>query len=103
MIKISDCIIQQHDLVLVVVAAVICLVGCFAALSLLSRARRSDGRIHLTWLLAAGMVGGASLLASTFGALLAFRPSVPPAYHAIPTMLSVLVAILLACLAFGIA
>jgi NO-binding membrane sensor protein with MHYT domain len=38
MIKVLNCIAEQHSLTLVVLAAVVCAFGCFTALSLLTRA-----------------------------------------------------------------
>jgi NO-binding membrane sensor protein with MHYT domain len=39
MIKVLNCIAEQHSVTLVVLAAVVCAFGCFTALSLLTRAR----------------------------------------------------------------
>jgi NO-binding membrane sensor protein with MHYT domain len=62
MIKVIGCITDQHSLPLVLLAAAICAFGAITALSLLGRARDSDGKsFDWRWLVAAALVAGASV------------------------------------------
>jgi len=88
MIKLYECVTQQHDPRLVVLAVLICFWGCFTALSLLSRAKRPDGSVHAMWLTFAAAAGGAGIWSTHFIAMLAYRPGVPVQYEVGPTVLS---------------
>jgi NO-binding membrane sensor protein with MHYT domain len=47
MFRVIGCITQQHDLRLVMLAALWCLLGCMAAMGMIWRRRVSDGRNRL--------------------------------------------------------
>ncbi len=102
MIKFYECITQQHDPRLVILAVLICFWGCFTALSLLSRATRPDGSIHLAWLSFAAAAGGASIWSTHFVAMLAYHPGFPVQYQLGLTVLSIVFAIAITGVAFGI-
>jgi signal transduction histidine kinase/CheY-like chemotaxis protein len=103
MIKLYECVAQQHDLRLVILAVLICFWGCFTALSLLSRAKRPDGSLHLMWLSFAAAAGGAGIWATHFIAMLAYRPGFPVQYEIGLTVLSIVFAIAITWVAFGVA
>jgi signal transduction histidine kinase/DNA-binding response OmpR family regulator len=103
MIKLFDCVTQQHDPRLVVLAVLICFWGCFTALSLLSRAKRPDGSLHLMWLSFAAAVGGAGIWSTHFVAMLAYNPGFPVQYEIGLTALSIVFAIAITWIAFGVA
>jgi signal transduction histidine kinase/CheY-like chemotaxis protein len=102
MIKLYECVTQQHDPRLVILAVLICFWGCFTALSLLSRAKRPDGSVHPMWLTFAAAAGGAGIWATHFIAMLAYRPGVAVQYEVAPTVLSIVFAIAIAWVAFGV-
>jgi len=103
MIKIYECVAQQHDLRLVALAVLICFWGCFTALSLLSRAKRPDGSLNLMWLTFAATAGGAGIWATHFVAMLAYRPGFPVQYEIGLTVLSIIFAIAISWVALGVA
>jgi signal transduction histidine kinase/DNA-binding response OmpR family regulator len=103
MIKLYECVAQQHDLRLVILAVLICFWGCFTALSLLSRAKRPDGSLHLMWLSFAAAAGGAGIWSTHFIAMLAYRPGFPVQYEIGLTALSIVFAIAITWVAFGVA
>ena len=103
MIKLYECVTQQHDPRLVILAVLICFWGCFTALSLLSRAKRPDGSVHPMWLTFAAAAGGAGIWATHFIAMLAYRPGVAVQYEVEPTVLSIVFAIAISWVAFGVA
>ncbi|MPY68899.1 MAG: hypothetical protein GEU92_02310 [Alphaproteobacteria bacterium] len=92
MLRVLDCITGQHDLRFVAAAAVICLLGCYTAVSLLSRARAAEGRARLFWHTGAAVVAGSGIWATHFLAMLAFRPGLPVGYDLLLTLLSIAIA-----------
>src|SRR5579862_866842 len=102
MLLVYACVTERHDLRLVVLAALICLMSCATALSLASRARRDSRLGRSPWLWAAATVAGAGVWATHFVAMLAFRPGLPIGFDPALTIASILVAILGIRLAFAI-
>jgi signal transduction histidine kinase len=102
MLHVLGCIIEQHDLRLVVLAAFICVFACWSAVSLSSRARVSSGPQRLLWTLTAGVVFGTGVWATHFVAMLAYRSSLQIGYDLLPTVLSVLIAIVLSTIGFAL-
>ncbi len=88
------CVTGHHDLRLVAVAALLCLMAMATALSFAWRTRQLTGRLRLWWLLAAGGVGGGGIWATHFVATLAFEPGLPVGFEPLATMLSFLLAVL---------
>src|SRR5262249_50951918 len=94
MLRVLACITQDHDWRLVILAGVICLFACFAALSLLTRASTTQGRQRRIWLVVTAAVTGSGVWATHFVAMLAFRPNLTMGYDIALTVLSVVVAML---------
>jgi diguanylate cyclase (GGDEF)-like protein/PAS domain S-box-containing protein len=93
MFRVIDCIADQHDWQLVVLAGVICFLASVGAISLFHRARAGSGRLRLLWILTAGAVAGCGIWATHFIAMLAYRPGYNTAYDVTLTILSLLIAI----------
>jgi len=93
MFRVYECITSQHDLRLVVVAGIVCLLACYTALSLLDRARVSAGRDRLVWLTAGTVVASCGIWATHFVAMLAFQQNLPTGYDLGLTLLSIAIAI----------
>ncbi|MCD2180647.1 bifunctional diguanylate cyclase/phosphodiesterase [Rhizobium sp. GN54] len=93
MLRILTCITVEHDLRLVLLAAIICLLACYAAVSLLQRARSAAGRARALWLGAAGVASGFGIWATHFIAMLAYDPGVVMGYGTQLTLGSLAVAI----------
>ena len=90
MLKVLNCVVQQHDLRLVGLSAAICALGCIVTVSLLSRAEAIRRRAGW-WTLAAAVVFGCSVWSLHFVAMLAFLPGVPMSYDLGLTAASVIV------------
>src|SRR4051794_578721 len=60
MLRIYDCIATAHDLRLVGLAAVVCILASYAAINLLRYAAKSQGRMRAVWL-------GVSPISTGFG------------------------------------
>jgi diguanylate cyclase (GGDEF)-like protein/PAS domain S-box-containing protein len=95
MFKVYDCIAYAHDLRLVGLAAVICILASFTAINLLHHARKSRGQMRSVWLAVSAISTGFGIWATHFVAMLAFTPGIPSGYNIILTILSLVVAILL--------
>jgi diguanylate cyclase len=105
MLTVYNCIVNAHDLRLVGLAAIICALASYTAISLMHHVRRSSGRMHHVWLAVAATATGFGIWATHFIAMLAFTPGIPSAYNIALTALSLVAAIFLtgAGLAFALA
>jgi NO-binding membrane sensor protein with MHYT domain len=95
MFKIYDCIAYAHDLRLVGLAALVCVLASFTAINLLHHARKSRGHMRAVWLAVSAISTGFGIWATHFVAMLAFTPGIPSGYNIILTILSLVAAILL--------
>ncbi|HWA92318.1 MAG TPA: MHYT domain-containing protein [Rhizomicrobium sp.] len=102
MSRVLGCIVDQHDLRLVAVAALLCALASWTSITLLWRARVNGGRFRRAWIAAAAGVFGAGIWATHFVAMLAYRSAVPVGYDFGWTLLSVLVAIGFAYVGFSL-
>ncbi len=92
MSTIYACITEAHDIRLVVLAILVCMVACHTSMTLLSRAQRAEGR-PLFWLVSAGFALGGGTWATHFVAMLAYRPGILIGYDVPTTVLSILIAV----------
>ena len=95
MLRVYTCIVQEHDLRLVVLAAVVCALASFTAINLVHHVRRSTGQMRQIWLGVAATASGFGIWATHFIAMLAFAPSIPSGYNVTLTLLSLIAAIVL--------
>ncbi|HET6838744.1 MAG TPA: EAL domain-containing protein [Bradyrhizobium sp.] len=95
MLKVYNCIATEHDLRLVVLAAIVCVLASFAAINLLRHARKADGHMRSLWLVVSAISTGFGIWATHFVAMLAFTPGIPSGYNILLTLLSLVAAILL--------
>ena len=95
MLTVLNCVVYEHDLRLVVLAAAVCTLASFTAISLLHHVRRSSGQMRLTWLTVSATATGFGIWATHFIAMLAFSPGIPSAYNIALTALSLVAAIFL--------
>src|SRR3979490_902160 len=95
MFKIYDCIAYAHDLRLVGLAALVCVLASFAAINLLRHARKSHAYMRSLWLAVSAISTGFGIWATHFVAMLAFTPGIPSGYNIVLTILSLVAAVLL--------
>src|SRR5690242_14878865 len=93
MYRVLTCLGGEHDWRLVIVAGVVCFLASLTAISLFGRARATEGRGRIIWLLAAGAATGCGIWATHFIAMLAYSPGVSVAYDIALTTVSLLAAI----------
>jgi diguanylate cyclase len=103
MLTVYNCIVHAHDLRLVGLAAVICMLASFAAISLLQHVRSSHGRMRQAWLCVSATATGFGIWATHFIAMLAFSPGLPTAYNIALTVLSLIAAIVLTGIGLAVA
>ncbi|RZJ28623.1 MAG: hypothetical protein EON85_08610 [Brevundimonas sp.] len=100
--RVLTCLTQEHNLLLVALAAVICVVGSVVLNRLFDKNRRSSAKARLPWLFLGAMAGGATIWCTHFVAMLAYRPGVEVAYAPVLTGISLLVGMLACGLAIGV-
>ncbi len=98
MLKVLNCVTQDHDLWLVALSALICGLGCFTTVTLLSRGAKA--RSSLWWSFAAAVIFGCSIWALHFVAMLAFMPDLKMGYDLAVTVASSAIPICGTCAAF---
>jgi diguanylate cyclase (GGDEF)-like protein len=94
MLRVYACIAHEHDLRLVVVAAVICFLASFTAFAAFEQARGETVR-RWFWVALAALVSGIGIWSTHFVAMLAYEPHLPIGYDVPVTLLSVAAAILM--------
>ena len=82
------CLVQQHNLGLVLLAALVCAVATSTAFRLLIVGEQASGRTQLWWLVFAGACCGAGTWATHFIAMLAFDMGVKTGYDVFGTVAS---------------
>jgi NO-binding membrane sensor protein with MHYT domain/two-component sensor histidine kinase len=95
-----DCLTQQHDHRLVVLALCVCAVGSYAAITLLNHVRIAHDRSRWGWLAAAATASGCAIWATHFIAMLAFSPDEPTGYDLGLTLLSLGIAVVVSGLGY---
>jgi signal transduction histidine kinase len=94
MFQLLNCITQQHDLRLVIAAALICVVSAVTAFRFKDLARKAEGRLRTRWVVSCALVAGGGVWATHFIAMLAYDPDLPLRFDLQLTILSLAVAIL---------
>ncbi|KQS72579.1 hypothetical protein ASG39_02130 [Rhizobium sp. Leaf371] len=103
MLRVLSCMSLEHDVRLVVLAALLCLVSCASAMMLLKRAHRADGFARWIWLAAAGISGGFGIWATHFVAMLAYEAAQVLGYDPSRTLASLAISIVTTFLAVAVA
>jgi diguanylate cyclase (GGDEF)-like protein/PAS domain S-box-containing protein len=103
MLRILTCLTVEHDLRLVLLAAFICFLSCYVAVTLTQRARATTGAARNLWLGAAGTSSGFGIWATHFIAMLAYDPGVAMGYDVKLTLISLAVAIVVTTIGLSLA
>ena len=93
MLNVVDCIVDGHNLWLVLVAGLICVLASHTAFSLQHRAAKQRGGRRHMWLAAAATAMGSGVWATHFVAMLAYSTPLPIGYDLPLTALSALIAV----------
>ncbi|MGZ3274153.1 MAG: ATP-binding protein [Caulobacteraceae bacterium] len=103
MFRILICIKNEHDLWLVGLAALVCLAATQATFFLYSKVPSFPRWSRWAWLLITGLVAGSGIWTTHFVAMLAFKTGLPTGYDALPTGMSLLVAVISTAAGFALA
>jgi PAS domain S-box-containing protein len=103
MLRVFGCVFEQHDLWLVGVAALVCVLSWAGALMVLERAKVAALKIRTLWLVLAGVAAGGGTWATHFIGMLAYQPRMNLGFDLTTTVVSALIAVAGAWGAFEIA
>ncbi|NEK37392.1 putative bifunctional diguanylate cyclase/phosphodiesterase [Rhizobium leguminosarum] len=103
MMTVLGCITNNHNLWLVIVAALVCATGSWAILRLFDRAASTAGLQRVGWHFLTAVAAGSSIWCTHFIAMLAYDPGVPVGFDPVLTVVSLLIAMLGALLGFLVA
>ncbi|MBU6268898.1 MAG: EAL domain-containing protein [Sphingomonadales bacterium] len=92
MISLLTCLGARHDLRLVLLALVICVVGAFATMRLFERALHGDRLSRLAWTFVASAVAAGAAWSTHFVAMLAYLVDAPVHYDPVLTIASLIIA-----------
>lgn len=93
MITVLGCVIDEHNIWLVLVAAIVCASGSLAVVYLFERAARTDGMQRAGWHFLTAVAAGAAIWCTHFIAMLAYEPGAPVTFDPVMTIFSLLIAI----------
>jgi len=77
MMTVLSCITHQHNLWLVVLAALICITGSWCVMRLFTRAAATGGFQRAGWLVLTTIAGGATIWCTHFVAMIGYRTELP--------------------------
>ncbi|MGQ0685391.1 bifunctional diguanylate cyclase/phosphodiesterase [Bradyrhizobium sp.] len=103
MYQVLNCLGYEHDLRLVALAGLVCLLACAVAISLFHRARASRGPTRLKWMALDAVAAGCGIWATHFIAMLAYDPGHVAAYNIEISLLSLVFAIVTVAVGLAIA
>ena len=103
MLTVYNCIVNEHDFRLVGLAAVICALASFTAMTLLHHVGKSSGIMRFCWLAVSATATGFGIWATHFIAMLAFSPGVASGYNIVLTLFSLVAAIVLTGIGLSVA
>jgi diguanylate cyclase (GGDEF)-like protein len=93
MVSVFECVTGQHNIWLVLVAALVCVAGAWTVMRLFQRAQATKGTQRLGWHFLTAVAAGSSIWCTHFVAVLAYRSVAPVTFDPVLTILSLLVAI----------
>ena len=88
MFRVLSCVFTQHNLWLVGLAAVICVLSCAGTVLVMGRIRTSNPTQRQAWLMLAGLAAGGGTWATHFIAMVAYDPGYSIAFDVPQTLLS---------------
>ena len=91
--RVLTCLFHEHNLYLVGLAALLCIVGSVVTMKLFLRTIQSSGNSRYHWCFLASVSAGASIWATHFVAMLGYDPGVPISFDVTLTVASVILAI----------
>ncbi|KQQ91223.1 EAL domain-containing protein [Aureimonas sp. Leaf324] len=103
MMTVLNCIVVEHNLWLVLMAAVICAAGSWAMVRLFQRAADSRSTERYAWVVLTAFITGASIWCTHFVAMLGYEPGLAVGFDPVLTIVSMLAAMVGSAVGFTIA
>lgn len=100
--RVLNCVVEDHNLLLVALAAMVCVVGSAVTMQLFRKIRGSLGLTRATWLVTGAGAGGATIWCTHFIAMLAWTPSLATTYEPMATSASLVLALVGCAIALGV-
>jgi diguanylate cyclase (GGDEF)-like protein len=100
--RVVSCLFTEHNLWLVGLAAIVCVLGSGITFGLYSRARERTGTQMLGWAFLTAVAAGSSIWCTHFIAMLAYEVAAPVTFDPLLTMASLVVAIVGCGAGFGL-
>lgn len=97
------CLTQEHNLWLVGLAAIICLIGSYITFRLFQRLRHAEAGTRIAWTFMGAVTTGATIWCTHFVAMIAYQPGLPVEYEPVLTGASLGIAIFGSALALWVA
>jgi diguanylate cyclase (GGDEF)-like protein/PAS domain S-box-containing protein len=92
MLRVYNCLANEHDWRLVAVAIAVCFLASLTAVNLFRHARSTVAHWRIAWILTAGATTGCGIWATHFIAMLAYHPGIPTGYAIGMTVVSLFAA-----------
>ncbi|OHV90784.1 putative bifunctional diguanylate cyclase/phosphodiesterase [Mesorhizobium sp. ORS 3428] len=92
MMRVISCVTVEHNLWLVLVAALVCSAGSWATIRLFLRAHEATGLQQIGWHFLTGVCAGSSIWCTHFVAMLAYDPGAPITFDPVLTIASLFIA-----------
>lgn len=100
--RVVSCLFTEHNLLIVALAAVVCVAGSWITFGLYTRARMRSGLQMHGWAFLTAVAAGSSIWCTHFIAMLAYEVTAPVTFDPILTMASLVIAIAGCGLGFGL-
>lgn len=91
--RVFNCLTQEHDPLLVLLAALICLFGSLVTIRLVQRTLQAEGSSWAHWCFLASVCAGSAIWSTHFIAMLGYLPGVAVRFDATLTIVSALIAV----------
>jgi len=98
-----NCVVYQHDPILLVWAVLTLVIGSVVTMRLFTRAQDTNKQIQALWLILAGMIGGGTIWSTHFVSMLAYKSDIILGYELTLTISSLIIVICMTMLGFAIA
>ncbi|MBR0663329.1 hypothetical protein GXW71_03070 [Roseomonas hellenica] len=103
MMTVLNCVAVEHDIRLVILGVIICVIGSWAVLCLFHRGSNAARLQKTGWHLLAAAVSGASIWCTHFVSMLSYDPGVPVSFEPVMTLASFLAAMIGTAFGFTVA
>jgi diguanylate cyclase len=101
-VRVISCLFTEHNLWLVALAALVCVLGSWITFGLYGRARERSGLQKQGWVFLTAVAAGSSIWCTHFIAMLAYSVTAPVTFDPILTMVSLILAIAGCGAGFGV-